>query len=168
MPTLMDRPPTPPPPPEPRSPPCQSKSAHQFPSRIRHIYSIMRELNLMKNEIHDINSTLSSLSRTQASDTALRQEVANLRLTVSGILSKKAHLPTNTGRLTNSLPQSTHQNSRNMQTSVCISAWNCWGLANAVPYLQTLAEKSDVIVLAEHWLWPFELSKLDSMHRPRI
>ena len=28
---------------------------------------------------------------------------------------------------------------------------------------QVLAEKSDIIVLAENWLWPFELAKLNSI-----
>ena len=102
----------------------------------------------------------------KASDTALRQEVGNLRQAVSNILSKKAPPePQTTRPVTNSLPQTTNNNCPDTQTqaSICMSAWNCRGLANAIPYLQTLAEKSNIIVIAEHWLWPYELSKLDSL-----
>ena len=41
--------------------------------------------------------------------------------------------------------------------------WNCHGPSQAIPYTQLLAEKSDIIILTEHWLWPYELSKLDSV-----
>ena len=35
--------------------------------------------------------------------------------------------------------------------------------ARAVPYLQVLAETSDIISISEHWLWPFELHTLDKI-----
>ena len=131
MPTDQSSPPLPPP----RLPSQPLLSREVFATS-----AVMRELNLLKNEVRDIKSALSSLSRTQASDTALRHEVANMRRALSNILSSKG-------------PET--------QTSFCISAWNCRGLSNVIPYLQTLAEASDMIVIAEHWLWPFELSKLD-------
>ena len=48
-------------------------------------------------------------------------------------------------------------------SNIIVVSWNCRGLSHAVPYLQHLSETVDIIVLAEHWLWPFELSKLDSI-----
>ena len=45
-----------------------------------------------------------------------------------------------------------------------IAAWNCRGLSKAVPYVEILAEEHDVIVLSEHWLWPFETHKFLNVH----
>ena len=36
-------------------------------------------------------------------------------------------------------------------------------LSCAIPYLQILAKQSNIIILTGHWLWPFELSKLDTI-----
>ena len=43
---------------------------------------------------------------------------------------------------------------------ISIAAWNCRGLATGLPYVEFLADLHDIVVLSEHWLWPFELSKL--------
>ena len=49
--------------------------------------------------------------------------------------------------------------------SVSIVTWNCRGLHNAKPYIADLIESEvDIIILQEHWLWPFELSTLGSIH----
>ena len=50
-----------------------------------------------------------------------------------------------------------------VQTSL-VCAWNCRGLMQALPYIQELAEEHDVIILSGHWLWPYELHKLDEIH----
>ena len=47
--------------------------------------------------------------------------------------------------------------------NIGIASWNYHGLSHAIPYLQHLSETEDIIVLAEHWMWPFELPKLDSI-----
>ena len=53
----------------------------------------------------------------------------------------------------------------NYRRSVTVSAWNCRGLATATPYLNSLLESgSDIVILSEHWLWPFDLYKLDELH----
>ena len=45
-----------------------------------------------------------------------------------------------------------------------VGCWNCRGLANSVPYIQALlSEKHGVLVLAEHWLWPYDLNKLNDI-----
>ena len=45
-----------------------------------------------------------------------------------------------------------------------VVSWNCRGLHNSVPYLHHLiAQDVDIIILEEHWLWPFELSHLSSI-----
>ena len=39
------------------------------------------------------------------------------------------------------------------------------GLTNAYPYLnQLISDGSEVIILSEHWLWPFNLDQLQDIH----
>ena len=46
-----------------------------------------------------------------------------------------------------------------------VTTWNCRGLATASPYLHKLFESdSDIVILSGHWLWPFDLYKLESLH----
>jgi len=46
-------------------------------------------------------------------------------------------------------------------STVSIATWNCRGLHNATPYIQMLLSKDiDVIVIQEHWLWPFQVDQL--------
>ena len=49
------------------------------------------------------------------------------------------------------------------QNVVCISSWNCRGLSCSEAYLEYLSNQPDIILLQEHWLWPFELHKLSSI-----
>ena len=48
--------------------------------------------------------------------------------------------------------------------SLKVAAWNCRRLNNALPCIEILAEDHDVIVLSEHWLWPFEINKFLNLH----
>lgn len=45
-------------------------------------------------------------------------------------------------------------------SGISVVAWNCHGLSNSAPYLQTLANSFDIIIVSEHWLWPYELHTL--------
>ena len=48
--------------------------------------------------------------------------------------------------------------------SIQIATWNCRGLHNSLPYIRHLIAKGiDILVLQEHWPWPFELSELESI-----
>ena len=48
--------------------------------------------------------------------------------------------------------------------SIQIATWNCRGLHNSIPYIKHLLSKGvDILVLQEHWLWPFELDQLGSI-----
>ena len=48
---------------------------------------------------------------------------------------------------------------------VKIATCNCRDLHNNKPYILNLIESGvDIIVLQEHWLWPFELPSLSSIH----
>ena len=48
-----------------------------------------------------------------------------------------------------------------------MSCWNCRGLSSSLPYLNTLIdpdEGSKIVVLSEHWLWPYDLHKLNDIN----
>lgn len=46
-----------------------------------------------------------------------------------------------------------------------LTCWNCRGLKNSTQCLNELiSDGSDVVVLSEHWLWPFELYQLQDVH----
>ena len=49
--------------------------------------------------------------------------------------------------------------------SLTVTTWNCRGLSQGTPYLTNILDSgSDVVILSEHWLWPFELHMLDEIH----
>ena len=51
------------------------------------------------------------------------------------------------------------------QQQLRVTTWNCRGLNNGEPYLHQLADNdSDVVVVTEHWLWPFESHRLSQVH----
>ena len=46
-----------------------------------------------------------------------------------------------------------------------MTCWNCRGLKNSVLFLNALIEEdSKVIVASDHWLWAFELHRLQEVH----
>ena len=48
---------------------------------------------------------------------------------------------------------------------ITISTWNCRGISNSIPYLFHLFENgTDIIALSEHWLWPYNIQNLSSLH----
>ena len=45
--------------------------------------------------------------------------------------------------------------------SISIASWNCRGLHNSIPYiLELLSRDVHILILQEHWLWPFQLDQL--------
>ena len=59
------------------------------------------------------------------------------------------------------MPPPSHSSSE----SIKITTWNCRGLLNSIPYIQHLISTgTDILVLQEHWLWPYELSELQSIN----
>ncbi len=46
-----------------------------------------------------------------------------------------------------------------------LTTWNCRDLNKGEPYRHQLADNdSDVVVVTEHWLWPFESQRLSQVH----
>ena len=61
-------------------------------------------------------------------------------------------------------PSTTHY-AAGEQQSLTITCWNCRGLSTGIPYLNHILDSgSDIVVLSEHWLWPYELHKLSEIH----
>ena len=53
----------------------------------------------------------------------------------------------------------------NHSVSISIATWNCRGLHNSIPYIQHLISINvDIIVLQEHWPWPFQWNSLQYIH----
>ena len=68
---------------------------------------------------------------------------------------------------THTYPSSTElvSTDANKTLSLKITSWNCRGLSSSIPYLNSLiSEGSDIIIISEHWLWPFELHRLNEIH----
>ena len=125
--------------------------------------SIMRELNILRDELSNVKSVKSSSPQTTMDK--LVAEIANLRVEIEDLKSR-SHVE-HSG--TNDVPTEREATSPAMepgavQTSLRVCAWNCRGFSQALPYIQHLAQEHDVIVLSEHWLWPYELHKLDDIH----
>ena len=125
--------------------------------------SIMRELNISRDEISTVKSIKSSFP--QPSVDKLVAEIANLRVEIEDLKSRNhtEHSSTNDAP-SEQEAVSPAMESGAVQTLLRVCVWNCRGLSQALPYIQHLAEEHDVIVLSEHWLWPYELHKLDEIH----
>ena len=67
----------------------------------------------------------------------------------------------------NSRPPATRSMSLPAQqptNTIKIASWNCRGLHNSILYINHLISSGvDILVLQEHWLWPFELNELQSI-----
>ena len=61
--------------------------------------------------------------------------------------------------------QHTCQGSMCEHHNLKLTTWNCRGLTTGEPYIHQLAEDgSDIIVVTEHWLWPYESKRLSEFH----
>ena len=64
-----------------------------------------------------------------------------------------------------SVPTLSAPHCSSIQDNISIVTWNCRGYHNSKHYLQDMIAKgADIIVLQEHWLWPYELPTLSSLH----
>ena len=54
--------------------------------------------------------------------------------------------------------------SRKSKSCFKMSCWNCRGLSSSLPYLNCLLEDgSNNLVVSEHWLWPYNLCRLNEI-----
>ena len=51
------------------------------------------------------------------------------------------------------------------KSSIMVTSWNCRELSNSFPYIGALIDGGlSILVLSEHWLWPYELEKLSEIN----
>ena len=103
---------------------------------------------LIRNELEQMKSVVNNItcSSTQQGTSGACQS------------TMQSHTPDKGPRVYQSpIPESSQQNLR-------IAAWNCRGLSSGLPYIEHLADNHDIIIISEHWLWPFELHKMKSIH----
>ena len=74
-------------------------------------------------------------------------------------------LPTPSAPLLHSKSISVDNTCNPASRKLCITTWNARGLKSGEPYLNHLSQRiSDVIVVTEHWLWPYEAQKLSHVN----
>jgi len=142
--------------------PSQSSVSYQL---------VSRDINTIKDEIRDLKilvSQIQSNSRNHATSTLnphLSHELASLKAEVSKIRRHLCSTPLPPSCAPSQGPAHTGNDPLSQDLKIKITSWNCRGLAKATPYVNNLInEGSDVIVLSEHWLWPFNLSQLQDIH----
>ncbi len=131
------------------------------PSILRESFAystIMKELNIVKREVSILKSTSSS-TRCSPSDPELRNEIARLRSEFQSLKATISQDSSATDHL--SFPT---QHDPQTSSELKIVAWNCRGLSKAIPLTQDVATNHDVIILTEHWLWPYDLGNLEDIH----
>lgn len=116
----------------------------------RNLYSLQAGVDNNNNSI--ISALHTDLQQVKTDISNLQK--ANTRVTTKDLPSTTAD-PTISSQIT--------PLTRRPLTTLAVSAWNCRGLTSATPYIQHLSSSSDIIVLSEHWLWPYELFKLDNL-----
>ena len=135
----------------------------------------MKEINAIKSDLSNLKSNMVNCLQLRASDETLHEEVASLRCSlefVKSLLDEHPGFSTTNDADSPPLPTTVyddclHMSQDHVETThfrdVSLISWNCRGISNAVPYLLELSAKADIIFISEHWLWPYDLSKLDNI-----
>ena len=108
---------------------------------------------IIKNALQQIKSVVSNMSAMQTQ----KPEHHNI---TAGTQTTNGHIPSR--ELLDEHP--VNQPSPPAAHSLSVARWNCRGLSNGIPYIEHLASSHDIIIVNEHWLWPFELHKLNDIH----
>lgn len=116
--------------------------------------AVMKEVNIIKDEVRSLKASVSALHCSYTSDSALRNEIALLRQSL-------LHTNDSNGPTTPPQFDCPSHLQKHHTCGLNIVSWNCRGLSHAIPYRQLLADHSEILVVSEHWLWPFELANLD-------
>ena len=130
---------------------------------------ITRDLNRLKDDIISVKSDIAAISRANtcsSSCNSMGEEILSVKRDLAALrdrvccISPQLH--------TTSTVHTSHVNPHVNSTDkhhIDITTWNCRGFSNAIPYLnQLIGYGTDVIALCEHWLWPFDLPKLEQLH----
>ena len=131
---------------------------------------VTRDINYIKNDIDSLKFNFATL-KSGIENSILSTISTELKTIKDDIRTLKGASSSNTSlNVEMTVPCSESTTSRSETTEAQLSsipltsiAWNCRGLGNAVPYIQELSLQNDIIIISEHWLWPYELSGLDTI-----
>ena len=150
------------------SPPTDTSSSHATrsdrPSRAdisnrfiaRELAKIREDLTNLKSDFHTAKNCNPSLPPDQnVNIMAIREELKLLHHKIDYLNPCKRRVP----------PTRTDHPTVHSHSHITISSWNCRGISNSIPYLFHLFKNgTDIIALSEHWLWPYNIQNLSSLH----
>ena len=129
-------------------------------------YFINREINDLTDDLCSVKADIASLRRhppvplPSSLQAKLGHEIRNLKHEIDIIRQQMS----NRSKVS-SQPGSQPTSSANSIYHISITSWNCRGIMNATLYLnQLIQDGSDIIAISEHWLWPYQLHLLNSVH----
>ena len=107
----------------------------------------------------------------------IKEEVAKLWLSLKNLQSSHSLSESCFDNNTNQAPRQAHLCNESPketlptitptceQSCIRIGTWNCRGMRSSVPYIQSLLnEDIKILILTEHWLWPYQLHELNNIH----
>ena len=124
---------------------------------------ITKDLNSLKMEVDELKLRMNTLEKF-SNPGVVKSELEQIKSSILDL----AHMPIKkTTAVTQSIQTTlspTHlpvnQPPLYATHTINIAAWNCRGLSQGLPYIEHLADGHDVIIISEHWLWPFELHNI--------
>ena len=151
---------------------CESSSSSSLPS-FCHVRVLFTASNCPPfSNVSSVSALLGcpALQVTKVSDFSLKVKIPKECLhsaLLSGNINSHhvqvwrhfSKVPSHSTKLCTSVP------TRKSLSSLSIATWNCRGLNNSIPYIRELLLSGiDIIVLQEHWLWPFQHDQLASIN----
>ena len=124
---------------------------------VKDLYSLMTKLDELEHRMNSVEKFTNPSS--------IKHELEQMKCVVNDIAQDRIAKTTATTQMAQCYASAAVNDSPPHATvTLSIAAWNCRGLSNGLPYIEHLADKHDIIVISEHWLWPFELHKLSYIH----
>lgn len=133
-------------------------------------FMIAKDVYELKTKIDNLQRRISRVE-SLSSPAIIKKELQQIKSISAMQTQKPEHHNVTTGTQTSNaysrqLPDEypANQSSPVAAHSLSVATWNCRGLSNGVPYIEHLANSHNIIIVSEHWLWPFELHKLNDIH----
>ena len=129
-----------------------------------------REINLLRQELTSLRSEVLTLSKTATSlqcgqDLELvKRELSCLNTEVERVRNLAVQYSTSEIMKPNKSVTAVTGTSSPSFSYICVQSWNYRDIMSGAPYVQHMAEEADIVVLCEHWLWPYQLHQLQLLH----
>ena len=129
---------------------------------------IARDINILKTKIRQLQTQVNKLEKFSNSG-LVKQEIQQMKAMMSDLSTKATRTSSSSMQITSILHdhksiQVNLSSPTPPPSSFTIASWNCRDIKSGLPYVVSLADNHDVIVLNEHWLWPFEIHKFLNLH----